>query len=518
MNTQEVENEFQGDTLYLTFQAIINTFLAKHFTVPDPIAVQPSTEDLATFAIFEEGPVVECMPQDRKDELRAMAQFALRLAKDLQELSRFNEDREKPCWAAGDAATLMKSIRQFEMVDSLRSITHKPELGTLITNFYDRVHDDEVGLALQKIAMAEYFAIEGHLLDRLSPVFLAEGGLQELSEDVGRLEGLLDFSDVLKEFDFKRLHFVCHSSAADDQVEQLVMCERMAVWLTSFARLRSWYLKVKDIATPEQEDERQVNKERAAMVSSLRLSTKALLDAWAGISAQFDEEDIPKMFGPGAPTLGVLFHPSWIDVIAAISGDTVSAVFNIWKGHAEQVEALLNTWIPAGWHLYKDDLLSPERKEVVHMLINDDHYADLMPLSEVLLNSTKCLKSINTDGARSMIEPSVLDSMRSTGLLAVETTTITWALFHLTTFIPQMGDAGLRIKKTKEVLQSVSESSQNLGKSLMDRANLLSAGKLPVGVGATPDAPTPASGAAAAPDSSPSAPPAQLSSRRQRRR
>ena len=517
MNTQEVENEFQGDTLYLTFQAIINTFLAKHFTVPDPIAVQPSTEDLATFAIFEEGPVVECMPQDRKDELRAMAQFALRLAKDLQELNRFNEDREKPCWAAGDAATLMKSIRQFEMVDSLQSIMHKPELGTLITEFYDSVHDAEVGLALQAIAMAEYFAIEGQLVDRLRPVFLAEGGLQELSENVGRLEGLLDFSDVLKEFDFKRLHFVCHSSAADDQVEQLVMCERMGVWLTSFASLRSWYLKVKDIATPEQEDERQVNKERAAMVSSLRLSTKALLDAWAGISAQFHEWAIPKVFGPGAPNLGVLFEPSWIDVIAAISGDTVSAVFNIWKGHAEQVEALLNTWIPAGWHLYKDELLSPERKEVVDKLVNNKHYADLMPLSEVLLNSTKCLKSINTDGARSMIEPSVLDSMRSTGLLAVETTTITWALFHLTTFIPQMGDASSRIKKTKEVLESVSESSQNLGKSLMDRANLLSAGKLPVGVGARPDAAA-APGPAAAQDSSPSAPPAQLSSRRQRRR
>ena len=232
-----------------------------------------------------------------------------------------------------------------------------------------------------------------------------------------------------------------------------------------------------------------MNKELAAMVSSLRISTKALLDSWDGISVFYDEDFVKEQFGPKNKRLGATFDPSWIDMITAMSKETVSATFNIWHDHAVQLQELLTQWIPAGWELYKDELLSPARKEVVDALLNNERYGDLVPVSEMLLGGVKCLKSINTDGGEPIIAPSILESMRSSCLLAVETTTITWALFHLTQFIPQMNAIDERKTKTAEVTAAVEKSGHTLGKTLTDRANLLKDGRLPLVSGSAPELP-----------------------------
>ena len=225
------------------------------------------------------------------------------------------------------------------------------------------------------------------------------------------------------------------------------------------------------------------------MVSSLRISTKALLDSWDGISVFYDEYFVKEQFGPKNKRLGATFDPSWIDMITAMSKETVSATFNIWHDHAGQLQELLTQWIPAGWELYKDELLSPARKEVVDALLNNERYGDLVPVSEMLLGGVKCLKSINTDGGVPIIAPSILESMRSSCLLAVETTTITWALFHLTQFIPQMNAIDERKTTTAEVTTAVEKSGHTSGKTLTDRANLLKDGRLPLVSCSAPELP-----------------------------
>jgi hypothetical protein len=152
-----------------------------------------------------------------------------------------------------------------------------------------------------------------------------------------------------------------------------------------------------------------------------------------------------------------------------------------WADDLDQLTALVESWVPAGWQAHKDKLLAPESDKIVDALVMNPNYQMLCSGAEMLESIRKNVKSVNGDGAEPIAAPGVMKHSLDVVSLASEKITITYAIFHLTKEIPAITRPNER-KAASKKLQSEIGKKVGLGQSLTDRLNLLLAGKLPAGM------------------------------------